>query len=168
MDTQTWWKRIFRSILGGLICSLLLAVHASAAPLDIPKGRIDSNDSEGPEVLSAVYVPDGTTVIYLPQATAVKEGETSLLMCATVEIEVVYPGAKRAETKKVFSVMYIRKEHLEKFPTPLELVTHDSNLNYFRIDTVDQAKGLEKLQWMHKMALKQQVSEKEAVGEDDE
>ncbi len=132
-------------------------------------GPIKNRPSPTPHVVTRpVYLPDGTTVIYLPQGTAVKEDETSLLMCAMVEIEVVYPGAKRAEIKKVFSVMYIRKEHLKKFPTPLELVNHDSDLNYFRINTVDQARGLEQLQWMHKMALKEQASEKEAVGEDNE
>jgi hypothetical protein len=133
----------------GLSCLLLCTLPAWAAPVEAAGER---NTSEKPEILSAVYVPRGTAVIILPEEFLGPEHETNLMMCAAVELELLAPGAKKSHTKKVMSVMLIRDEHLEKFPTPLEAVSGDADFKYYLIDSTSDAKRQSALQGIHKLA----------------
>ena len=76
MHTQTGWNPTRRSIfcaLGvALIGTLSLVLFASAAPVDTGN---EINTTDEPQILSAVYVPKGTTIIRDAKELRVKESD---------------------------------------------------------------------------------------------
>ena len=167
MHTQTGWNLTRRSIfcaLGvALIGTLSLVLFASAAPVNTGN---EINTTDEPQILSAVYVPKGTTIIMMPVDEVGEDRDTNLLLCANVEIEMIPPGARRPITKQVTSVSYVCKEDLEEFPSPLELIMGDAEVTYYLIDSTNPEKGLLQLQEIHKLVLEMQGEEEEQVGDE--
>ena len=139
-------------VIVGLVSGGLLPAAAPAAPLDVPEGAADTNQ---PQVRAAVYVPGTVMVMVLPPESSKGPGQPRMLLSALMEVEFTIPGRTDVVTKEVLSVMSLDVDSLEEFPTPLELVDAENELDliFFSVDSEHPEQGLTQIRGIQKMAL---------------
>ncbi len=145
---------IYWSLFASIVGCFVSVSPMIAAPLDVPS--LIRNRTSGLEVLSALYDERTVSAFVLPPSVMDAGGDPVVLITAMIEVELLIPGRDDLVTMPISSLMMLTEKDLEEFPTALTVLTSDQDILPFRIDSVNQGRGLEQLRRALDQALERQ------------